>query len=136
MKEKCSQDVKIDDMEAQVFKALLRFIYTDTVPEFENQEDSVTLMAQHLFAAADRYGLDMLKLICSDNGINVNTVATTLALAEQHSCSQLKANCVDFIISTPTILDAVLAMDGYKHLASSCPSVVTDLLKSACSRKI
>ncbi|KAF7111037.1 hypothetical protein CFC21_111089 [Triticum aestivum] len=138
MKEKCSQSLKIDDMEAEVFKALLCFIYTDIVPEFENQED-VTLMAQHLFAAADRYGLDMLKLICSDklsNGISINTVATTLALAEQHRSLQLKAKCVDFIISTPTILDAVLATDGYKHLASSCPSVVTDLLKAACSRKI
>jgi speckle-type POZ protein len=69
-------------MEAAVFKTLLQFIYTDTVaefgrhdeadeeaiytdtvPEFGQKEEVVTVMAQHLLAAADRYGLDRLKLI-------------------------------------------------------------------------
>ncbi|KAI4970135.1 hypothetical protein ZWY2020_001049 [Hordeum vulgare] len=76
MKEKSSQSVEIEDMEGEVFKALLQFIYTDavpefrqqaevdadavytdSVPEFEQQEDvdaeAATVMAQHLLAAAD-----------------------------------------------------------------------------------
>lgn len=46
-------------------------------------------MEQHLLEAADRYGMHRLKLICEDRlcqYIDVNTVATTLALAEQHHC--------------------------------------------------
>jgi speckle-type POZ protein len=38
MKERCSQAVEIDEMEAEVFRVLLRFIYTDTMPEFETHE--------------------------------------------------------------------------------------------------
>ncbi|KAF7111033.1 hypothetical protein CFC21_111083 [Triticum aestivum] len=161
MKEKCSQSVEIEDMEAEVFKALLKFIYTDTVPEFRHQAevdaeavytDSVpefeqqeevdaeaaTVMAQHLLAAADRYGLDRLKLICArelSGGINIDTAATALALAEQHNCPELKATCADFIIRTSATLDAVLATEGFKHLEESCPLVVIDLLKSARGRK-
>lgn len=130
MKEKCSQRVEIRDMEAAVFKALLQFIYTDTVAEFDEKETEVTVIAQHLLAAADRYGLDRLKLICEGKlygGINVDTAATTLALADVHNCPQLKAKCVEFIIRNP----AVLATEGYEHLEASCPSVLTDLLKSS-----
>ncbi|CAM0909315.1 unnamed protein product [Alopecurus aequalis] len=134
MKETCSRGVEIRDMEAAVFRALLHFIYTDTVAEFDEKEEAVTVMAQHLLAAADRYGMDRLKLICEGKlfgGINVDTVATTLALAEQHNCPQLKAKCVGFIVKSPAVLDAVLATEGYKHLEASCPSVLADLLKSS-----
>ena len=65
----------------------------------------------------DRYGLDRLKLICEgklSGGIDVDTVATTLTLAEQHNCSLLKAKCVDFIARSPETLDAVLATDGFR----------------------
>jgi speckle-type POZ protein len=95
-------------------------------------------IAQHLLAAADRYGLDRLKLICEDKlsrGITVDTAATTLALAEQHHCSLLKAKCLEFIVSTPAILDAVMTTEGYTQLEESCPSVMRELLKSARSRK-
>ncbi|XP_044958168.1 BTB/POZ and MATH domain-containing protein 1-like [Hordeum vulgare subsp. vulgare] len=134
MKEKCSHRVEIEDMEAVVFKALLHFIYTDTVVEFDEKGEEVTMLAQHLLAAADRYGLDRLKVICEgklSDGINVDTAATSLALAEQHDCPRLKAKCVRFIIRNREVLDAVLATEGYKYLAASCPSVLADLLKSS-----
>ena len=35
MMEKSSHRVEVKDMEAAVFNALLRFIYTDAVPEFD-----------------------------------------------------------------------------------------------------
>lgn len=59
-----------------------------------------TLMCQHLLAAADRYGLERLRILCEANlcqAVAINTVATTLALAEQHHCSQLKAVCLRFV---------------------------------------
>ncbi|MBA0802574.1 hypothetical protein Gohar_012856 [Gossypium harknessii] len=59
-----------------------------------------TLMSQHLLAAADRYGLDRLRLMCEANlceVVAINTVATTLALAEQHHCFRLKAVCLKFV---------------------------------------
>ncbi|OEL36187.1 BTB/POZ and MATH domain-containing protein 1, partial [Dichanthelium oligosanthes] len=43
--------IHIDDMEAQVFKAMLNFIYTDSWPEMEQEDESA--MTQHLLVAAD-----------------------------------------------------------------------------------
>ncbi|CAN6213861.1 unnamed protein product [Urochloa humidicola] len=124
--------VEVEDMEPKVFEAMLGFIYTDTVPELDREVAAeVVAMAQHLLASADRYGLERLKMICerklADN-VAVDTAATTLALAEQHGCSELKARCVEFIAGH---LDAVSETEGYKHLEASCPSVLTDLLKAA-----
>ena len=65
-----------------------------------NSKWASTMMAQHLLAAADRYGLDRLRLLCEDKlceDVAINTVATTLALAEQHHCFQLKAVCLKFV---------------------------------------
>ncbi|KAL6603677.1 hypothetical protein ACP70R_044038 [Stipagrostis hirtigluma subsp. patula] len=138
MNERSSQCVQIEDMEADVFKAMLHFIYTDTAPELEGPLEVVATMAQHLLAAADRYGLDRLKLICEgklSGGIDVETAATILALAEQHNCSLLKAKCLEFITGSPQKLDAVLATEGYKHLVASCPLMLTELVKAARGMK-
>ncbi|KAK3193885.1 hypothetical protein Dsin_025195 [Dipteronia sinensis] len=105
MKDQNTQRIKIEDMKSPVFKALLHFIYWDSLPDMEeltgvNSKWASTLMSQHLLAAADRYGLERLRLLCEaslcDN-VAINTVATTLALAEQHHCFQLKAVCLKFV---------------------------------------
>jgi speckle-type POZ protein len=138
MKEKLSHRVEVEGMEAPVFKAMLHFIYTDTVPELDQGPEAVSALAQHLLAAADMYALDRLKMICENKlsaGLTVDTAATTLVLAERHNCSQLKASCIAFIVSTAAVLDAVLATEGYKDLVTSCPSMLAGLLKAARGRK-
>ncbi|KAF8687295.1 hypothetical protein HU200_042976 [Digitaria exilis] len=120
MKEKRSPVVEVKDMKPAVFGAMLHFIYTDSAPELHRADDG-TAMAQHLLVAADRYGIDRLKLICEDklyDGVCVDTAATTLALAEQHGCSYLKARCVEVIVVN---LEAVMATEGYGHLMATCP---------------
>ncbi|KAL6622787.1 hypothetical protein ACP70R_032666 [Stipagrostis hirtigluma subsp. patula] len=138
MEESTSQCVEIEEMEAVVFKAMLHYIYTDTVPELDDK-DAATVMAEHLLAAADRYALDRLKVLCERRlafGIDVGTAAATLALAEQYGCSQLKAKCVEFIAGgSPKTLEAMLATKGYKILEESNPSVVTELLRAAHGKK-
>nr|XP_020174099.1 BTB/POZ and MATH domain-containing protein 1-like [Aegilops tauschii subsp. strangulata] len=132
MREKAGDPIEIDDIEADVFNSLLHFIYTDSLPESTNegatQDDVVT--ASHLLVAADRYGIERLKLICEEklcNNIDCNMVATSLALAEQHSCDGLKEACFEFLAS-PSNLEMVITSDGYQHLKSSCPSVLKELI--------
>jgi speckle-type POZ protein len=130
-------DIEVDDMEPMVFKVLLHYLYTDLLPEWddisgyssEKRPDSA-IMAQHLLAAADRYSLERLKMICAQKlsqTISTDTVATTLALAEQHDCALLKAVCIRFI-STGGNLKEVLATDGFRHLMLSCPSIFDEIL--------
>ncbi|KAJ3698077.1 hypothetical protein LUZ61_001782 [Rhynchospora tenuis] len=136
MKDKDMQSIKIEDMEAPVFKALLHFIYWDKLPDIEeltglNTKWVSTLMAQHLLAAADRYALERLKLCCEKKlceEVAINTVATTLALAEQHHCHQLKSICLKFV-AMPENLRAVMQTEGFEYLKISCPSVLTELLE-------
>ena len=86
-------------------QALLHFIYWDVLPDLNeltglDSKWASTLMSQHLLAAADRYGLERLRLLCEANlceDVAINTVATTLALAEQHHCFQLKSVCLKFV---------------------------------------
>ena len=111
--------VEVKDMEAEVFRAMLRFIYTDTAPELERSGWQATAMAQHLLEAADLYGLERLKRMCEEKvsmDISVGNVATTLALAEQHGCAKLKASCIEFILAAPENLFALAATEGYEHV--------------------
>lgn len=120
--------VHVDDMEAHVFKALLFFVYTDSLPELSGEEEGA--MSQHLLVAADRYNLERLKLICEHKlckCIEASTLATILALAEQHHCHGLKKACFYFL-SSPVNLAAVLATDAFEYLNRSCPSVIKELI--------
>ncbi|XBH89293.1 hypothetical protein VPH35_081230 [Triticum aestivum] len=127
MREKAGDPIEIDDIEADVFKSLLHFIYTDSLPE-TTREDVVT--ASHLLVAADRYDIERLKLICEEklcNHIDTKVVAASLALAVQHNCHGLKEACFEFLAS-PSNLEAMIASDGYQHLKSSCPSALKEFI--------
>ncbi|KAL6659511.1 hypothetical protein ACP70R_003551 [Stipagrostis hirtigluma subsp. patula] len=101
MKEKETGCIVIDDMEPVVFKALLHFIYTDgLVLPGDLGGDGYKDMVLHLLEAADRYGMERLKLICESilcRTLDETSVATTLALADQHYCNALKDVCVQFM---------------------------------------
>ncbi|XP_076938519.1 BTB/POZ and MATH domain-containing protein 2-like [Bidens hawaiensis] len=105
MKDQNVKSIIVEDTEAHVFKALLHFMYWDKLPGMEelmglNTKWASTLMYQHMLAAADRYGLERLLMLCESNlceDIAVNTVATTFALAVQHHCLQYKYVCLKFV---------------------------------------
>ncbi|XBI58807.1 hypothetical protein VPH35_039984 [Triticum aestivum] len=129
MKENKMQHISIDDVEPSVFKALLHFIYTDALPDNRDLKKNTTL--QHLLVAADRYGLDRLAAMCEGElcrSIDVQTVATTLTLAKQHCRERLKDVCVDFM-SARDVFDIVKKTNGFKHLVTSCPEVISDILQ-------
>ncbi|KAM3193304.1 hypothetical protein ACQJBY_070099 [Aegilops geniculata] len=156
-----SSVIHIEDMEANVFRALLRFIYTDSCPEIDNdymeeeqemsqvleegQEDETTKddmwlqRLQDLFVAADRYDLQRLKCICemqlSDN-IGVRSVMSTLALAEQHHCQGLKEACLKFIqIQSSSCMQTVTTTDGWDYVVSTYPSVLKELFVKLASNQ-
>ncbi|WVZ87232.1 hypothetical protein U9M48_033905 [Paspalum notatum var. saurae] len=125
MREKGTAHVRIDDMEPSVFEALLHFVYTGTLPDGCDvvAGKNNVLMMQHLLVAADRYGLHRLRLMCEEKmcrSVDAETVATTLALADQHQCAQLKNACLSFLVSSG-VLGTVRDTNGFHHLAASCP---------------
>lgn len=114
MEERKQNRVAITDVDHEVLKEMLRFIYTGKAPNLEK-------MADDLLAAADKvrrgealkflivlltthlhpqYALEKLKVMCEEAlcvNLSVETAAETLILADLHSADQLKAQTIDFI---------------------------------------
>ncbi|CAM0910869.1 unnamed protein product [Alopecurus aequalis] len=139
MKEKGEARIAVDGIHPVAFKAMLRFIYTDAVPTVNGDfnEDEKLQMIQHLFEAADRYGVERLKLICEKllcQSIDVDTVASTLALADQHQCCKLREACIEFM-ATSKKMDDILESQGYMHIRRFSPSFLLDLWETI-GRKI
>ncbi|KAJ4794467.1 BTB/POZ/MATH-domain protein [Rhynchospora pubera] len=132
MKGLMNESIEIKDMEPSIFKSMLHFIYSDSVPELQevsDDKDVSIVLAQHLLVAADRYGLDRLKQICEMKMyefIDAHNFGTTLTLAEQHNCSELKAACMEFI-KPPEMLAAVVRTEGFEHMIKSCPGILKEL---------
>ncbi|KAL6659248.1 hypothetical protein ACP70R_003288 [Stipagrostis hirtigluma subsp. patula] len=132
--------VKVEDMEASVFKALLHFIYTDSLfcmdglDKVEKNE-----LTKHLLVAADQYDVQGLKFLCEKTlceSLDVETVASTLVFADRYSCGELKRACVEFITCSDRLED-VVASDGYGLAKANCPALLVDVLeKAAMLRKI
>ncbi|KAI3868575.1 hypothetical protein MKX03_017265 [Papaver bracteatum] len=131
------EKVTIQEFEPFAFKAMLLFLYSDELPEpreisVSNSRCTSTTIMHHLIAAADRYDLGRLKLMCEAKlceEITASTVATTLALAERYQCRELKTGCLQFA-AKPENLEEVMKSDGFAHLEKSCPSLLIDLLKT------
>ncbi|KAL2893380.1 BTB/POZ and MATH domain-containing protein 3 [Bienertia sinuspersici] len=130
--------VVVEDVEPSIFKAMLLYIYSDSLPDVHeilgaSSSCSFAIMVQHLLAAADRFGLDRLRLLCESklcDEITIETVPTTLSLAEQHRCEQLKSACLKFAAAN---LNAVMHSEGFRYLEESCPSLLSELLKTIAS---
>ncbi|XP_044454045.1 BTB/POZ and MATH domain-containing protein 2-like [Triticum aestivum] len=140
MADKGAQDITIDDMQPAVFKAFLHFIYTDSLPSMDDlEDDDKREMFKHLLMAADKYATGRMKMICEGmlcKCLDVETVATILALADQHHCSNLKNACIEFMFSSNK-MDDVIASQGYLHLKRSFPGLFVEMFeRSVKSRKI
>uniref|UniRef100_A0A0C9S325 TSA: Wollemia nobilis Ref_Wollemi_Transcript_15853_2066 transcribed RNA sequence n=1 Tax=Wollemia nobilis TaxID=56998 RepID=A0A0C9S325_9CONI len=135
--EEDSKEIVIEDMDPKVFKAMLHFIYRDTLPDEEplspsspSSSSQTETLAEQLLAAAHIYGLKRLRLLCESKlckGISVNSVASTLALADSYNASELKAACLKFAAEN---LAGVMRSKGFEYLKENCPSLQSELLKT------
>ena len=116
MKETTTSHVRIDDVDPRVSRAMLHFVYTDSLPEMDSSDEPA--VAQHLIVAADKYGMD---------SINTGTAATTLDLAEQYGFRGRKEACFKFL-KTPGNLKAIMDSDEFQRLTTRCPSLLSELL--------
>ncbi|TVT97682.1 hypothetical protein EJB05_57061, partial [Eragrostis curvula] len=138
MREAKLDHITIEDMQPAIFRAMMHFIYTDSLPEMDDDIDVKCKMVQHLLVAADRYAMDRLKLVCQSilcENLDVETVSSTLALAYQYNCERLKDMCIDFITSS-NVMDALVKTSGYKDLKRTCPSALAEAFEKKMSRKI
>ncbi|KAG2580075.1 hypothetical protein PVAP13_6NG269800 [Panicum virgatum] len=128
-----ASSVTVPDMAPATFRAMLRFVYTDACPAVGELGASPSEVYPRLLAAADRYALDRLKLVCAGKlwgNVSADTVAATLACAEACSCPELKTKCVGFLVDEKNFRDAVLT-DGFVQLVQKFPSMIAELKEAA-----
>ncbi|XP_009277948.1 PREDICTED: speckle-type POZ protein-like isoform X1 [Aptenodytes forsteri] len=117
MEESKKNRVEINDVDPEVFKEMMRFIYTGKAPNLEK-------MADNLLAAADKYALERLKVMCEEalcSNLSVENVADILILADLHSAEQLKAQAIDFI-NRCSVLRQLGCKDGKNWNSKKVPS--------------
>ncbi|XBJ27632.1 hypothetical protein VPH35_004867 [Triticum aestivum] len=133
--------IHVDDMEPDVFKALLDFIYMDSMPKMEGEAEEdgaeVLMWLRHLLAAADRYHLQRLISTPSrlSEHIDVTSVTAILGAATQHHCGGLKEACLEFLKGqSAEDLRQVMATSDWEHIVVTYPSVVNELIVKLASK--
>uniref|UniRef100_R7W7F9 Speckle-type POZ protein n=1 Tax=Aegilops tauschii TaxID=37682 RepID=R7W7F9_AEGTA len=118
------KEIVIDDMEPKVFQFNKLDLYLiKYCPIFDT-------LAGKLLAAADKYELPRLRVLCESylcKQISVKSVATTLALADRHHATELKSVCLKFAAEN---LSAVIRTDGFDYLKDNCPALQSEILRT------
>ncbi|XP_076309247.1 protein roadkill-like isoform X3 [Tachypleus tridentatus] len=129
MEEKKQNRVYITDMDHEVLREMLRFIYTGKSPSLEK-------MADDLLAAADKYAIERLKVMCEEalsTNLSVETAADVLILADMHSADQLKAHSIDFINTHAT---DVMETAGFKSMVHRQPHLIAEAFRALATQQV
>ncbi|KAG2454710.1 hypothetical protein HYH02_000547 [Chlamydomonas schloesseri] len=128
MREGLEGRAAVHDVRAPVFRLLLHYVYTDSLPEGMEDSGLEVEVAQHLLAAADAMQLERLRRIAErrlTECVDVESVAFTLALADRNHATELKRVCLDYVGRN---LAAVMKTEGYSHMVASCPGLQGEIL--------
>ncbi|XP_062125348.1 LOW QUALITY PROTEIN: protein roadkill [Drosophila sulfurigaster albostrigata] len=129
MEERKLNRVAITDVDHEVLKEMLRFIYTGKASNLEK-------MADDLLAAADKYALEKLKVMCEEAlcvNLSVETAAETLILADLHSADQLKAQTIDFINTHAT---DVMETSGWQNMITTHSHLIAEAFRALATQQI
>ena len=125
MKESASNEVEVPDVAADVFKAMLQYIYGGLSPK------SMVDVSHGLLAAADKYGLDELKMACESficGRLQTTNVIEALLLAEKYDCQRLMNRGIPLFRANSATLKK---SKDWAKLRSS-PDLVLKLLEHCC----
>jgi speckle-type POZ protein len=138
MIESKKRSICIDDIDAKVFEVLLHYIYNNCLPGFmEEATEEATSMARDLLVAAHGYGIQRLRVMCESRlsqSLDVQKVSSTLDLAEQYQCQQLKESCLKYMAKDGQRLRAIKKTEGFKQLIKIHPVIVGDILHKVCDK--
>jgi len=131
MAENRTQKVAIKDIDEEVAREMLLFIYTGATNEMFLKEK-----AGELLAAADRYQLDVLKNICEDHlcsNLQINNVVENLVFGDLYLASKLRRIAMKMIARN---LVKVVKTEEYQNLVKRHPSLAAEIPMALVEDKI
>ncbi|XP_014208381.1 speckle-type POZ protein A-like [Copidosoma floridanum] len=126
MIENKANEVRIDDIKYEVLYEMLRFLYTGVVSKLIN-------LAADLFYAADKYGIEQLKIMCVKQlikNMNADNVIGYVYLADSHSNDLLKNKAIQFIVNNAK---DVVQKSEFKELSIQNP-IFYEIFKALASK--
>ncbi len=118
-------EIHVDpEITAEIFREVLRFVYTGDVEQSILKSDPTNLLA-----AADRYGLTRLKTKCEHalwDMLDVDNASWILLAADRHSATKLRSYCLEWISKNA---QKVLETESFGNLTSSDPQLVVEILR-------
>ncbi|XP_049789534.1 speckle-type POZ protein-like [Schistocerca nitens] len=120
MEETNCNRVDITDVDYDVLREVVRYMYTGHTPNLEGAADC-------LLAAADKYQLPGLKAMCENElgaGLTTENAAGLLILADRHGAASLKERTLRFIDAH---LKHVIGTAGWKQVTLSHPNLVKEV---------
>ncbi|KAH9363619.1 hypothetical protein HPB48_004140 [Haemaphysalis longicornis] len=131
MAETIQSEVDITDIDHEVFREMLRFIYTGQAPEIEK-------FPMELLVAANKYALERLKVMCEEVALlhlSEENAAEMLVLADMHGAHKLKRQALECIFAHASDVQKTAGwkmISGHPALALE---VSMELFKRATSAK-
>jgi len=119
MMESETNQIKVPDVTSDVFRQLLNFIYTGKCEDIQEHADT-------LLAAADKYELLRLKVMCEEClswNLTTDNAADIIVLSDLYSASMLKQIALDFIKSHPM---EVTSTDSWKEIVKIHPNLINE----------
>ncbi|KAI6174523.1 Speckle-type POZ protein B [Aphelenchoides bicaudatus] len=112
--------IHIEDADADMVEAMLKFMYSADVEELDSK-------AFELFKLSDRYNVVGLKNLCANNmcsNLSVGTVFNCLRVAYQVNNEELKNKCICFVADNP---GQVMEQPEWNELTNQEPLIYADL---------
>ena len=123
MEEASNQSVTIEDIEPDVFRQLLHYLYTGDA-DVENEE-----LTEPLYIAADKYQISSLRNWCSSElseTVSNENAVRLLAIAHLHSDENLLEECSNFIVGNKVVF---FEREDFKLLSKSYPDLFFNITK-------
>ncbi|KAG8378633.1 hypothetical protein BUALT_Bualt07G0005700 [Buddleja alternifolia] len=128
-------EIVIKGVRPRVFKVLLHFMYTNTLPEDDKSlacgyafgPSLSSTLAAKLLAAAHKYDLRRLKLICESHiwrSISLNRFAETISLAEMYNAPSLKHLCFEYAADNYAVLTE---LGSFTYLQENYPLLFDEI---------
>uniref|UniRef100_A0A1I8M9I4 Uncharacterized protein n=1 Tax=Musca domestica TaxID=7370 RepID=A0A1I8M9I4_MUSDO len=124
--ERNTSRITIEDMDAEVMKEMLNYLYTDR--KIPNQ------MAAPLYTAANKYALLHLQDMCEQaliETMDVASVADTLRFADLHGNERLKTKAITFIVRN---IKTVTDTESWKNLRQTDHQLCMDVLEEVAKQ--
>ncbi|XP_057339993.1 speckle-type POZ protein-like [Microplitis mediator] len=116
MRENREKTITIKDMDSEVFKSMLEFIYTDKVNDLDD-------VAEQLLEAADKYQIHTLKELCAESlckSVTIDNASRLLVLAYLHNAKEMLEFILNFIVINAS---HVTTTEEYKLMTELHPSL-------------